>query len=380
MDIKTRLAQAGILEDEVTGAVSAPIYQTATFIHRSGMKNDYEYSRTANPTRRVLEKAITALEGGYRGFAFSSGMAAITAVLSIFRSGDRIIASDDLYGGTYRLFERIFSRFGINVNYVDTSDPEGVRASIDSSVKALFIETPSNPTMKITDLRAMAAIAREHGLKLIVDSTFMTPVLLRPIELGAHIVIHSGTKYLGGHNDTLCGIAVCADAADSENISFIQNTTGAVLSPFDSWLVLRGLKTLALRVERAQYNAEKIARWLGTRGEVTDVFYPGLADFKGADIHFGQCSGAGGMIAFRLKDKALADSVISNCGVIRFAESLGGVETLVTRPSTQTHSFMPEELRSGLGITYSLLRLSTGIEEVHDLILDLKKALEKNIK
>jgi cystathionine gamma-synthase len=270
----------------------------------------------------------------------------------------------------------VFSRFGITVVYSDTSRLEEIERSIDKSTKAIFIETPTNPTMKIADLRGISALAKTKGLCLIVDNTFMTPYFQRPIELGADIVLHSGTKFLGGHNDTLCGVAVCADMDKHERIRFIQNTTGGVLSAFDSWLIIRGLKTLSLRMERSQNNADTIARWMIKRKEIFDVNYPGLPNFPGREIHMRQSSGSGSIISFRLRDGAIANSLINRCKVIRFAESLGGVESLVTRPSTQTHSFMPVSLRESLGITDAFLRLSVGIEDVSDLIIDLEQAME----
>ncbi len=376
MNINTKLAQAGIVADEASGAISTPIYQTATFISRKGVAKQFEYTRTSNPTRDVLEKIMADIECGAGGCAFASGMAAITAVMSLFSSGDRIIASEDLYGGTFRLFGSILNKFGITVTYADTTSIDKIEKEIDGTVKALFIETPSNPTMKIADIKAVADFARAKGLKCIVDNTFMTPYFQRPIELGADIVVHSGTKFLGGHNDTLCGIVVCADEADFEQIRFIQNTTGGVLSPHDSWLILRGLKTLSVRLDRAQSNAEKIAEWMLSRNEISEVYYPGIDGFNGKNIHDKQSSGNGAMLSFRTKDAATAEQLIYGCRVIRFAESLGGVETLVTRPSTQTHSFMPEDLRERLGITDTLLRLSVGIEDSGDLISDLENSLE----
>ncbi len=376
MNINTTLAQAGIIDDESAGAISTPIYQTATFICRKGVEKKYEYTRTGNPTREALEKVMADIEGGAGSCAFSSGMAAVTAVMSLFSSGDRIIASDDLYGGTFRLFGSVFNRFGITITYADTTDLDAIEKAIDKTVKAIFIETPSNPTMKIADIKSIAEFAGKRKLKCIVDNTFMTPYFQKPVELGADIVVHSGTKFLGGHNDTLCGIVVCASADDYEQIKFIQNTTGGVLSPHDSWLILRGIKTLGVRLDRAQANSEKIAHWLLGRKEIKDVYYPGIDGFKGKSIHGKQSSGNGVMLSFRTRDAAIAEKLIYGCRVLRFAESLGGVETLITRPSTQTHSFMPEELRARLGITDTLLRLSVGIEDAADLIDDIKRTLE----
>lgn len=377
MRLHSRLAQAGLRHGEATGSISTPIYQSATFRHPGlGQSTGYDYSRTINPTREVLEKTTAQLEGGDAAFAFSSGMAAVTAVASLFSRGDHLVVTDDLYGGTYRLFEAVFSRFGITADYTDTSDGENIRKAVRENTKAIFVETPTNPMMKITDLRQTAGIAAERGIMLIVDNTFMTPYLQRPIEYGADIVIHSGTKYLGGHNDVLCGIAVTAGKDLSGRVAFIQNATGGVLSPLDSWLVLRGMKTLALRMERSQENAEKIAGWLAGRNDVTDVYYPGFQSGKGYSVQRRQADGYGGMISFRVSEKAAAERILNRVRLISFAESLGGVESLITYPCVQTHGDIPAEIRENLGITDTLLRLSVGIEAAEDLIDDLKHAME----
>jgi cystathionine beta-lyase/cystathionine gamma-synthase len=376
MKIETILAHAGLCTDEITGALSTPIYQTATFRHPAvGVSTGYDYSRTINPTRQVLEKAMAELEKGDRGFAFASGMAAITAVLMLFSSGDHLIVSDDLYGGTYRVLETSFRQLGLEITYVDTSDVARIRESIiPGKTKALFIETPTNPLMKITDLVEMKGLADSKGLLTIVDNTFMTPCLQRPIEFGVDIVIHSGTKYLGGHNDVLAGAVVARSRELSDRIGYIQNSTGGVLGPLDSWLVLRGLKTLALRVEKQQQNAQKIAQWLAQNGAVKKVYYPGLADHPGHLIHKKQCSGFGAMLSFRVSNAALAERIINRSKLITFAESLGGVETLITYPVKQTHGDIPREIREKIGVTDDLLRLSVGIEHVDDLIEDLEQA------
>ena len=378
MKLETILAHAGLCTDQVTGAVSTPIYQTATFRHPAvGVSTGYDYSRTINPTRQALEKAIADLEKGDRGFAFASGMAAISAVLMLFSSGDHLIVSDDLYGGTYRIFEKIFKQLGLAVTYADTSNAGLVReAVIPGRTRALFIETPSNPLMKITDLGEIMTWTRSNGLLTIVDNTFMTPCLQRPLEFGVDIVVHSGTKYLGGHNDVLAGTVVTRSPELSDKIGFIQNSTGGVLGPLDSWLVIRGLKTLALRIERQQENAQRIAAWLAQNSHVKEVYYPGLPAHPGHRTHARQSSGFGAMLSFRVQDAAWAEKVINRCKLIIFAESLGGVETLITYPVRQTHGDIPAQIREKIGVTDDLLRLSVGIEHVEDLIEDLEQAIE----
>ena len=378
MKIETILAHAGLCTDQITGAVSTPIYQTATFRHPAvGVSTGYDYSRTINPTRQALEKAIAELEKGDRGFAFASGMAAISAVLMLFSSGDHLIVSDDLYGGTYRIFEKNFKQFGLSVTYADISNAGHVKeAIIPGRSKALFIETPSNPLMKITDLGEIMALTRTNGLLTIVDNTFMTPYLQRPLEFGVDIVVHSGTKYLGGHNDVLAGTVVTRSPELSDKIGFIQNSTGGILGPLDSWLVLRGLKTLALRLERQQENAQKIASWLAQNSHVKEVYYPGLPAHPGHLTHKKQSAGFGAMLSFRVRDAARAEELINHCRLITFAESLGGVETLITYPVRQTHGDIPAEIRERIGVTDDLLRLSVGIEHVEDLIEDLEQAIE----
>lgn len=377
MKIDTILAHAGLCSDEKTGAISTPIHQTATFRHPAlGVSTGYDYSRTVNPTREVLEKVMAELEGGDRGFAFSSGMSAVAAVLMLFACGDHVVVSDDLYGGTYRIFERIFHQFGLSATYADTSKPGAVLdAVVPGKTRAVFIETPTNPLMKITDLAETASMARSHGLLTVVDNTFMTPYLQRPIELGADIVVHSGTKYLGGHNDVLSGTVVTRTGELSERIGFIQNSVGAVLGPQDSWLMLRGLKTLGLRMERQQQNARKIAEWLTRHGKVKAVHYPGLPEHPGHQVQLKQSSGFGAMLSFRVPGADWAEKIINRVKVITFAESLGGVETLITYPVRQTHGDIPVEIREKIGVTDDLLRLSVGIEDPDDLIGDLDQAM-----
>ena len=376
MNIETRLAQAGTKQDPQTGAISMPIYLSATFEHPEfGQSTGFDYSRTANPTRKVLEESIAALEEGHSGFAFSSGMAAITSVLFLFKPGDHLVISDDLYGGTYRLIEQVFNQYGITATYVDTGCLDEVTAAITEKTAALFIETPSNPLMKITDLKAISELASENGLLTIVDNTFLTPYLQKPITLGADIVIHSGTKYLGGHNDVIAGLVVTASEELSLRIGAFQNGAGAILSPFDSWLLLRGMKTLALRIEQQQRNAGKIAAFLAEHELVNKVYYPGLADQEQRAIMENQSLGFGGMLSFEVKSPEIVKAVLKHVNIISFAESLGGVETLITYPATQTHADIPVEIREARGVSDGLLRLSVGIESAEDLIADLKQAL-----
>ncbi|HMA65487.1 MAG: trans-sulfuration enzyme family protein [Fibrobacterota bacterium] len=377
LDVETRLVRAGIGTDPRTGALSTPIYQTATFAHPSlGMTSGYDYSRSGNPTRTVLEQVVADLEGGVRAFAFSSGMAAINAFLQLFKPGDTILTSEDLYGGTYRLFFDVFESWGLRFVQVDFSDSAALGAAVKLySAKAVFVETPTNPLMRITDIKKVCQFSKKNHLLTIVDNTFMTPLCQRPLELGADVVIHSGTKFLSGHNDTLCGFIVVNNQDLAQRVAFIQNAAGAVLAPFDSWLVLRGLKTLALRMKASQQNAYKIARWLSGNSNVTDVYYPGLKSHEGYAIHARQSSGAGALIAFRVKNKQLVKKIINGVRVITFAESLGGVETLITYPYTQTHAAIPEAIRKKNGITENLLRMSIGIEYIDDLLSDLEKAI-----
>ncbi len=378
MRIETVLAHAGLCSDQATGAISTPIYQTATFRHPAvGVSTGYDYSRTVNPTRQVLEKVIAELEMGDQGFAFASGMAAITAILMLLSSGDHLIVSDDLYGGTYRVLEKNFKQFGLNADYIGTSELEAVkRGIIPGKTKAIFIETPTNPLMKITDLAEMVSLAKSNGILIIVDNTFMTPYFQRPLELGADLVIHSGTKYLGGHNDVLSGIVVARSPELSDKIGFIQNSAGAVLGPQDSWLMLRGIKTLALRIKKQQENAGKIAAWLTRNPKVKQVYYPGLPEHPGFEIQGKQSRGFGAVLSFRMQDANTVTGIINRVKIITYAESLGGVETLITYPVKQTHGDIPPKIRERIGVTEDLIRLSVGIEDVDDLIQDLGQAIE----
>jgi cystathionine gamma-synthase len=362
--------------DKATGAISYPIYQAATFKH-NGLNNStgYDYARAQNPTREEAEKTLAALEGGKQAIGFSSGVAAITACIHLFKSGDHIILSDVLYGGTYRLFEDIYKDFGIRATFVDTTNIQNILEAIEKDTKAIFIETPSNPMMKVTDIRATAEITKNNNLLLIVDNTFLTPYYQKPLELGADLVIHSGTKFIGGHHDLLAGFIVGNDEEIIQKLRRIHMSTGATLSPFDSWLVLRGLKTLHIRLDRAQENTLKIAKHLQSNPNVEKVYYVGLEDFEGYELNKKQSTGFGATLSFRVKDKELIPQILNNVQVIRFAESLGGVETLITYPITQTHSEIPEDIKKRLGVDEYLLRLSVGIENVEDLIKDLDKAI-----
>ncbi len=362
--------------DKVTGAISFPIYQAATFKHH-GLNNStgYDYSRAQNPTREEAEKTLAVLEGGEAAIGFSSGVAAVNACIHLFRSGDHIILSDDLYGGTYRLFDDIYRDFGITVTFVDTTNINFILESIRENTKAIFIETPSNPMMKVTDIGAVAEIAKKKNLLLIVDNTFLTPYYQKPLELGADLIVHSGTKFLGGHHDLLAGFIVGNDEEILQKLRKIHMSTGATLSPFDSWLVLRGLKTLHIRLDRSQENAIKIAQFLEKSPKIEKVYYVGLENFEGYEINKKQAKGFGATLSFRVKDKALVPKILESVKVIRFAESLGGVETLITYPFTQTHSEIPEEIKQKLGVDEYLLRLSVGIENINDLISDLDDAI-----
>ena len=359
-------------------ALSMPIYQTAAFGHPDlGHSPDrFYYTRLTNPTRTHLEETVSSLEGAAGTIAFTSGMAAITAVFELFTPGDRILCSSDLYGGTVLLFESVGKKNGLVLDFVDTTDPDALRAAIREDIKALYIETPSNPMMNVTDIALCAELAKSVGAMLIVDNTFLSPYFQNPIALGADIVIHSGTKFLGGHNDTLSGFVCLKDSAYVEKLYKISYTLGATLSPFDSWLTIRGIKTLPLRMERAQENALAIAKWLRTQPQVTRVYYVGLEDHPGYAVNSKQSRGSGSMLSFTLESPELALQVLAKVKVITFAESLGGPESLITLPATQTHADVSPEERLKLGITDSFLRMSVGLENVQDLIADLQQAME----
>lgn len=376
LKLETRLAQAGNRQDTQTGAISVPVHHSTTYAHpRYGESTGFDYSRMGNPTRQVLEETIAHLEGGTAGFAFASGMAAIHCVCQLFEAGDHVIVSNDLYGGTYRLLEQILRPLGITASYVDTADITAVESAIESTSRGLLIETPTNPTMQITDIAACVELAHQHGLTVIVDNTFMTPVYQRPLLLGADIVVHSATKFLGGHNDVLAGLVVTGRQELAERICFYQNAIGAVLGPQDSWLLLRGIKTLALRMERHESNARELADWLAMHPLIGRVYYPGLPAHRGRAVQEKQATGFGGIISFEVMDEAQVPRVLDNVRVITFAESLGGVESLITFPAVQTHAEIPEDVREAIGVTKRLLRLSVGIEHIDDLQADLQQAL-----
>lgn len=366
--------------DELTGAVSVPIYQTSTFVQEApGVNKGYDYARTGNPTRATLENIISKLEGGATGIAFGSGLAAIDAVLKLLKAGDEIIAVDDIYGGAYRLFTHVYEKFGIRVNYVDTTYAENVFNAITPQTKLIWIETPTNPTLKISDIEAIAKIAKASRCLLCVDNTFASPALQQPLSLGADIVIHSATKYLGGHSDLIAGLVVTRETELGEKIKFIQNASGAILSPFDSWLVIRGIETLPLRIKQHCANAQAIAEFLETHPAVDKVFYPGLKHHINHAIAARQATGFGGVVSFRLKNdtEEAAGILVTSTKYFKLAESLGGVKSLLCHPAQMTHKSIPAEKRRAAGVSDSLIRLSAGLEESPDLISDLKQALEK---
>lgn len=358
------------------GSVSFPIYQTATYAHPAvGQSTGFDYSRLQNPTRAQVEKVVTQLEGGIDAFALSSGMAAISLLFEIFSPGDHLVIDSDLYGGAIRLFDHVTSKNGIEFSRANCSRDD-VESLIKPNTKAIYIETPTNPMMNIADIASLAEIAKRHGILLIVDNTFLSPYFQNPLALGADVVVHSGTKFLAGHNDTLAGFIVTNRTDIQEKLRFLIKTTGAGLAPFDCWLVLRGIKTLALRMEAAQKNAIKIVDFLKKQSAVTKVIYPGLKEHPGYEIIKKQARGFGSMVTFNVTDEALAKKILGSVQLIQYAESLGGVETLITYPTTQTHADVPEELRLKNGITPATLRLSVGIENVDDLIADLEQALK----
>lgn len=381
LNINSLLIHGGIDGDEITGAVNVPIYQTSTY-KQDGLGKDrgWEYSRTGNPTRAALEKLIADLEQGKYGLAFASGLAAISTVLSLFKSGDKLVVSDNIYGGTFRILDNVFKNFGITYEIVNTSDLKKTEAAITDDVKAVYVESPANPLLTVTDIAAVAEIAHKHGKLLIVDNTFLTPYLQRPLTLGADIVIHSGTKYLGGHSDTVSGQVVVNDKALADRLYYLQNAIGGVLGPWDSFLVIRGIKTLGVRMDRHVANAGKIAEWLETSGYVSKVYYPGLKSDPGYEVQKKQADGAGAMISFVLDEKYDYKKFFENLKLITLAESLGGVESLVCHPATMTHAAIPADIRKEVGIVDELIRFSVGIEDADDLINDLKQAIENSKK
>ncbi len=378
-NIETAFIHGGIYGDKNTGAVNVPIYQTSTY-EQDGLGQDrgWEYSRTGNPTRAALEALIAELEHGKAGFAFGSGMAAITAVLSLFHAGDKIIISSNVYGGTFRVLDKVFNSFEISYSIEDTTNLQTLETKITPDVKAILIESPANPLLTITDIKGVADLAKKHNILSIVDNTFMTPYLQRPLELGVDIVVHSATKYLGGHSDVVSGLVVVNDEKLAERIAFIQNSTGGVLGPFDSFLLIRGIKTLGVRMDRHVSNAEKAVEFLQNHNAVKKVYYPGLKDAQGYEINKKQAKNGGAMISFELYENYDIKKFFSSLKLIALAESLGGVESLVCHPASMTHASIPYETRQKIGITDGLIRLSIGIENIDDLIDDLKQAIEES--
>jgi cystathionine beta-lyase/cystathionine gamma-synthase len=376
MGFKTDAIHAGQEPDPSTGAVTIPIYQTSTYVQEGlGKHKGYEYARTKNPTRLALEQNMAVLERGAAGYAFASGMAAETAITQLLlKQGDHAICSDNVYGGTFRLFDKIVRHYGIEFSYVTTSDPEAVRKALRPNTRMVFIETPTNPVMAITDIRTIAEIAHTNETRVVVDNTFMSPYFQRPLELGADIVVHSTTKYLNGHSDSVGGIVILKHKEDAEKLAFIQNAAGAILSPFDSWLVLRGIKTLPVRMEAHNANGVAVAKYLSAKKQVQKIYYPGLPTHPGHELAKKQMSGFGAMIAFDLGSLDRAKTFLGRVRLCSLAESLGGVETLISHPATMTHASVPAEQRARLGITDGLVRISVGIEDVEDLIADLEQA------
>jgi len=374
--LETRLVQLGVGYDDRTGAISIPIHPSATYRHPGvGESTGYDYTRSGNPTRQVLEEGLAELEGGARGLVFSSGMAALTTFFLHFSHGDHLVVSEDLYGGTYRVLDQIFTGFGLTATYVDTTSTIKVESAIRENTKALLLETPGNPLLGISDLEALGRLCRKHNLLYAVDNTFLSPILQRPFEFGADLVIYSATKYLGGHNDLCAGVLVARSKELGEKLYFLQNSTGAILPPIDCWLLLRSLKTLTLRIERHCRNAMLVADWLKQHPKVTAIYYPGLAEHPGHELSCRQASGFGGMLSFRVDSEETARSILKRLKLISFAESLGGVESLMTLPAVQTHGDIPEAERLRLGICERLLRLSVGTESPEDIIADLEQAL-----
>ncbi|MFN8236689.1 MAG: cystathionine gamma-synthase [Chitinophagales bacterium] len=378
MKFATKVIHAGIEPDATSGAIMTPIFQTSTYVQDApGVHKGYEYARTQNPTRNVLQNQLAALENGNYGICFASGLAATDAIAKLFSSGDHIISCNDLYGGTYRIFTKVFGRFGLDFTFVDMTDVANIEKAITPKTKLIWIESPTNPMLNIVDIAAVCSLARKHNLLVCVDNTFASPYLQTPLDIGADIVIHSATKYLGGHSDVIHGAIVVKEKALADQLYFLQNACGAVPGPQDCFLILRGIKTLHIRVERACENAEKIATFLKSHPKVEKVNYPGFAEHKGHEIAKKQMKKFGAMVSFSLKDDSLqaANKVLSSTHLFSLAESLGGVESLIGHPATMTHGSIPLEERQKTGVVDSLIRLSVGIEDADDLIEDLKKAL-----
>jgi cystathionine beta-lyase len=364
--------------DELTGAISVPIYQTSTFVQEApGVNKGYDYARTGNPTRFTLEQIVAQLENGSVGIAFASGLAAIDSILKLLKSGDEIVAVDDIYGGAFRLFTQVYEKFGITVNYVDTTRIENVFEAVNDKTKLIWLETPTNPTLKISDIAKIAKIAKANRSWLCVDNTFASPALQQPLSLGADIVIHSATKYLGGHSDLIAGLVVTKEKSLGDQIKFLQNACGAILSPFDSWLVIRGIETLHLRVKQHCTNAKIIAEFLQTHPAVERVYYPGLPSHPNHDVACKQAKGFGGVVSFSLKENTelAAKQFVTSTTLFKLAESLGGVKSLVSHPASMTHKTIPAEKRRAAGVADSLIRLSVGLEEAEDLVKDIEHAL-----
>ena len=377
MKYGTRIVHAGEGKGDPTGAVSTPIYQVSTFVQKKGRKRqEYVYSRSDNPTRKALEDAIAELEGGAKGFAFSSGMAAIASIFLLLKTGDHIIAPADVYGGTFRVLTSLFRRWGLTHTFVNMTKTDEVEGAITPQTRMIFAETPSNPLLRITDLRAIAEMAARRNIMAVMDNTFMTPYLQRPFESGFHIVVHSGTKFLGGHSDVVAGLAVAGEAELADRIKQVQVGFGAILGPQDSWLLLRGLKTLAPRMETQQKTAERLALWLAGRPDVRAVHYPALPGHPGADIHRRQAMGGGAVLSFELAGQAFAQAFLRRLKLALFAVSLGGVETILSHPATMSHAAMPEKERLARGVTGGLVRLSVGLEDFEDLQQDIAQALK----
>ncbi|HTI39159.1 MAG TPA: cystathionine gamma-synthase [Vicinamibacterales bacterium] len=367
---------AGQVPDPSTGAIITPIYQTSTYVQDElGHHKGYEYARTQNPTRAALEANVAAIEGGVLAYAFASGMAAIGAIASALQSGDHVVVTDNTYGGTFRLFDKVLTKFGLDFSYVDTSCPEEIERAMRRQTKMLFVETPTNPVLRLTDIRKVADLAHARGARLVVDNTFASPAVQRPIELGADLVIHSTTKYLNGHSDSVGGIVVAARHEDAEWLKFVQNAAGAILGPFDSWLVLRGTKTLTLRMAQHNANGMALAEFLSTHPRVRSVIYPGLPSHPQHELARRQMRGFGGMLSFDVGTFEEARRVCNSVRLMSLAESLGGVETLICHPATMTHASVPAEHRASIGLTDSLVRISAGVEDAQDLIDDLAQAL-----
>ncbi len=380
-NISTKLIHGGISNDEHTGAVNVPIYQTSTYGQEvPGKHKGWEYSRSGNPTRKALEELIAELENGKFGFAFASGLAAISTVVSLFKPGDEIVISNDVYGGTFRILDKVFSKYDIKYHQVDTSNLKNIEDAINDKVKAIYIETPSNPLLGITDIEGASKIAKAHGLLTIVDNTFYTPYIQRPLELGADIVIHSATKYLGGHSDLIAGLVVVNDEKLAQEIGFLQNAIGAILQPFDSFLLIRGIKTLGVRLDRHVANAEYIVNELSKLEDVKKIYYPGLESHPGYEINKKQAKNGGAMISFELTDGHDTDTLFRSLNIITLAESLGGVESLIEHPASMTHASIPKEIREAAGLGDGLLRLSVGIEDAKELADDIIGAIKKSRK